>query len=75
VKITADTITDDQLRELRRKARASMPGAKHESRSELLGLIETCDLALGESVLQRRADVHAYARASCAAILNDRSAT
>jgi hypothetical protein len=72
--LTADTITDEQIRELRAETRARLPRTKHESRSEALGIIETCMLALNEAPLQTRADVHADARARCAEILNARTA-
>lgn len=72
--ITANSITDEQIRELQRTTRSKLPGLKYEARSEALGIIETCMLALNEAPLQTRADVHEDARARCAEILNARGA-
>lgn len=72
--MTVDTITDDDIRALRAWAK-SAPAPSVEGRRELLGLVETCTLALGETKLQRRTDVHAFARERCAMILRDRSSS
>ena len=63
--ITADTITDEQIRELRMSAMNGSPTA------------ESCDIALGDLVLDGSdAEVEQEtARARCAEILNARSGT
>lgn len=70
--VTADNITDEQIRDLRERTKAAPRTDIIEVHRERLGLIETCDLALGETLNQRRDDVHAFARARCAEIINAR---
>jgi hypothetical protein len=74
VKITADTITDEQIRELRTWAKGAPRSGVIETMRERLGLIETCAIALGETKIQARDDVREFARARCAEILNARKA-
>lgn len=62
--ITADTITNEQIRELRSSLLA-------ESRGDLTGAILECDDALSET----RHNDRAYYRARCAAVLNARSSS
>jgi len=63
VKLTADTITDDQIRELR---------AEYLADHNLTG-VDTCDVALGRHGAGRSPRRVARARSRCAAILSARA--
>lgn len=66
-KLTGDTITDDQIAELARDARARMEAARAELDAALAAMMS--HPLYGQSDRKR----HSAARASCAEILNARA--
>jgi hypothetical protein len=68
VTLTADTITDEQIRELRRSVAATSADLDHDANHPVV----ICNVALAAPVGSLR---RVQARARCAEILNARSAT
>ena len=63
--VTAETITDEQIRELRRTSKRSRKGETETA----LGVRNLCDMALGNAWPD---NVRASCRANCVAIWNAR---
>jgi hypothetical protein len=75
VKLTADTITDEQIRELRSMVLHDATPFEAASDREASRILNTCDVALyGLKPDKRNARHVARARARCAEILNARAA-
>ena len=73
--ITADTITDEQIRELRDVIVRRLPRSRLPMRRDIAKIVDCCDLALG---LIARAQTlglmqRAEARGRCAELINERA--